>query len=159
MRSVTWNRFPIKHLWLIPCFFHLWSEVTWIQICVSLIHRKKMKAEHSWLIPLKPIENVELFFVKLSTYFFINGFKLDVWSRIVIPYGNKHRTNTRTVTDNVFAKSNCCCIFLCSAPCGWEELVVLCLLTFARRFATYLHRRNLIWKMWGFPEESAKTSF
>jgi len=29
MRSVTWNRFPIKNLWLIPCFFHLWSEVTW----------------------------------------------------------------------------------------------------------------------------------
>ena len=28
MRSVTWNRFPIKNLWLIPCFFHLWSEVT-----------------------------------------------------------------------------------------------------------------------------------
>jgi len=29
MRSVTWNRFPIKNLWLIPCFLHLWSEVTW----------------------------------------------------------------------------------------------------------------------------------
>jgi len=28
MRSVTWNRFPIKNLWLIPCFFHLWNEVT-----------------------------------------------------------------------------------------------------------------------------------
>jgi len=63
MRSVTWNRFPIKNLWLIPCFFHLWSEVTWIQICASLNHRKKMKAEPSWLIPLKPIENVELFIV------------------------------------------------------------------------------------------------
>jgi len=31
MRSVTWNRFPIKNFWLIPCFFHLWSEVTWKQ--------------------------------------------------------------------------------------------------------------------------------
>jgi len=28
MRSVTWNRFPIKNLWLIPCFFPLWSEIT-----------------------------------------------------------------------------------------------------------------------------------
>jgi len=28
-----------------------------------LNHRKKMKAEPSWLIPLKPIENVELFIV------------------------------------------------------------------------------------------------
>jgi len=34
-----------------------------MQICASLNHRKKMKAEPSWLIPLKPIENVELFIV------------------------------------------------------------------------------------------------
>ena len=32
MRSVTWNRFPIKNLLLIPCFFHLWSEFTWIKV-------------------------------------------------------------------------------------------------------------------------------
>ena len=26
MRNVTWNRFPTKNLWMIPCFFHLeWS--------------------------------------------------------------------------------------------------------------------------------------
>ena len=37
MRSVTWNRFPIKHLWLIPCFFHLWSGVTWI--CPQTVSR------------------------------------------------------------------------------------------------------------------------
>ena len=29
MRSVTWNRFPIKNLWLIPCLCHLWRKVTW----------------------------------------------------------------------------------------------------------------------------------
>ena len=63
MRSVTWNRFPIKNLWLIPCFFHLWSEVTWIEMCTSLNHRKKIEAEPSWLIPLKPIKNEELFIV------------------------------------------------------------------------------------------------
>jgi len=36
MRSVTWNRFPIKNLWLIPCFFHLWSEVTWTPTPISV---------------------------------------------------------------------------------------------------------------------------
>ena len=35
IHSVTWNRFPIKNLWLIPCFFHLWSEVTWLLIPVE----------------------------------------------------------------------------------------------------------------------------
>jgi len=59
--QIEWNWFPIKNLWLIPCFFHLWSEVTWIQICASLNHRKKVKAEPSWLIPLTPMENIELF--------------------------------------------------------------------------------------------------
>ena len=53
MCSVAWNRFHIKNLWLIPCFFHLSSEVTWMQICANLNHRKKMKAEPSRLIPLK----------------------------------------------------------------------------------------------------------
>jgi len=61
MRSVTWNRFPIKNLWLTLCFFHLWSEVTWIQICASWNGRKKMKAEPSRMIPLKSVENVEAF--------------------------------------------------------------------------------------------------
>ena len=32
--SVTWNRLPIKNLRLIPCFFHLWSEVT----CTPVLH-------------------------------------------------------------------------------------------------------------------------
>jgi len=34
-----------------------------MQICASLNHRKKMKAEPSRLIPLKPIENLELLIV------------------------------------------------------------------------------------------------
>ena len=33
MRSATWNRFPNQNLWLIPCFFHLWSDVTCFGIC------------------------------------------------------------------------------------------------------------------------------
>jgi len=44
-------------------FFHLWSEVTWIQICACLNHRKKMEGERSRLIPGKPVENLELLFV------------------------------------------------------------------------------------------------
>ena len=39
-------------------YSNLWSEVTWIEICASLNHRKKMKAEPNRLIPLKPIENL-----------------------------------------------------------------------------------------------------
>jgi len=62
MRSVTWNQFPIKNLRLIPCLFHAWSEVTRIQMCTSLNHRKKMKALPSRLIPRKPTENLELLF-------------------------------------------------------------------------------------------------
>jgi len=38
MGSVAWNRFSIKNLQLIPCFFHLWGEVTWIPTsCLSLL--------------------------------------------------------------------------------------------------------------------------
>jgi len=28
MRNITWHQFPVKNLRLIPCLFHLWSEVT-----------------------------------------------------------------------------------------------------------------------------------
>jgi len=38
-----------------------WSY--WMQICASLNHRKKMKAEPNRLIPLKPIENLLTFFL------------------------------------------------------------------------------------------------
>jgi len=62
MRSVTWNRFPIKKLWSIPCLYHLWSEATWIQISANLNHCKKRKAEPSRLILWKPTENLELLF-------------------------------------------------------------------------------------------------
>jgi len=67
MRIVTWNHFPIKNLRLIPCLFHLLSEITWIQICASLNHRKKMKAETSRLIPRNPTEILEFLFVDLFT--------------------------------------------------------------------------------------------
>ena len=59
------NGFPLKKFRLVPCLFHLWREVTWIQMCPSLNHRKKMKAEPSRLIPRKPTENLELLFVSL----------------------------------------------------------------------------------------------
>jgi len=88
MGSVTWNRFPIKNLWLIPCFFHLWSEVTWIQTCASLNHRKKMKAEHSWLIPLKPIKNVDLFIgyrvIRYENIFQTYAFISYVWPEVYL---------------------------------------------------------------------------
>jgi len=55
MRSVTWNRFPIKNLWLIPCFFHLWSEVTWSTNCFSI---SSYGAKRKWNIFLRPIKNL-----------------------------------------------------------------------------------------------------
>jgi len=63
-----WNKQGIYRgaLQLIPCLFHLWNEVTWIQICATLNHRKNMKAEPSRLIPQKPTENLELSIVSMS---------------------------------------------------------------------------------------------
>ena len=72
MRGVTWNRFPIKNLWLIPCLFHLWSEVTWIQICASLNHREKITTEPSRLISRKPIENLQRLFVACLCFIKVN---------------------------------------------------------------------------------------
>ena len=46
------------------CFFHLWSEVTWILPCASLNHRKNMKAERSRMISRKLAENLELSIVR-----------------------------------------------------------------------------------------------
>ena len=37
MRSVMWNQFPIKNLWLIPCFFHL--ELSY------LVHKQSLYME------------------------------------------------------------------------------------------------------------------
>jgi len=76
--------------------------------------------------------------------FFTNGFKFSRWSRMVIPYGDKHRTNARTVTDNVFAKSSCFWSLRCSAPRENVGLASLCRFMFARRFETYLLRRKLM---------------
>jgi len=37
MCSVTLNQFPIKNVRLIPCFSHLWSELTWVASVKSQI--------------------------------------------------------------------------------------------------------------------------
>ena len=108
MRSVTWNRFPIQNSRLIPCLCHLWSEATWIQICASLNNCKKMKAEPSWLIPRKPIENVELLFVS-------TGVVLRDRARASLPvYGQRWIANYSKdwVTDTVI---------FCVALCVWTN--------------------------------------
>ena len=53
MRNLTWNRFPIKNFWSIPCLHPSWKVHTWIEICASLNHRKKTKVDGSRLIPRK----------------------------------------------------------------------------------------------------------
>ena len=65
MRNFTWNRFPMKNCWPIPCLHPSWRVGlhTWICICASLNHRKKTKAKRSRLIPRK---NTETLVVLLS---------------------------------------------------------------------------------------------
>ena len=58
MRSVTWNRFPIKISLMYSNASPLLVAVTWMWICASLNHRKKMEAEPSWLIPRKLAANL-----------------------------------------------------------------------------------------------------
>jgi len=55
MRSFTWSRFTFEHLPRDSSLVSsvLWWVVIWIQICASLNHRKKMKAEPNLLIPRK----------------------------------------------------------------------------------------------------------
>jgi len=45
MRSVTWNRFPIKNLWWIPCFFHLWGKVS-MQVMYHLCSKNTLTSKH-----------------------------------------------------------------------------------------------------------------
>jgi len=52
--------FLLKIFWLIPCLHPSWKVHTWIKICASLNHRKKMKAEPSRLIPRKHTEALVL---------------------------------------------------------------------------------------------------
>jgi len=88
MRSFTWNRFPIKKFWLIPCFFHLWSEVSCLQqfsdlsLLRSRKNRKGPSATKYWalsvsfyqehvFLPQPVVFDLELFSLKE----FLNGGK------------------------------------------------------------------------------------
>jgi len=53
---------------------------TWIQICSSLNHCWKMKAEHKWLIPRKPTEKVELLTVVVACVTLRAQLHLDFWN-------------------------------------------------------------------------------
>ena len=110
MQNVSNNKTcPVKNLWLIPCFFHLWSEVTRIQICASLKHRKKMKAEPSRLMPLKPGENLlELFIVNKTCcsdeLFLDSTFFSAKWVRDHCP---QLYSKTRFCPNNSWRRSEC----------------------------------------------------
>ena len=96
MRNVMWNQFPIKNVWLNPCFFHLWSEVTWAQICASLNHRKKMKAEPRRLsIPRKSVEKLELLFQYKHCWISVASNAAGVWTGIEFSSLKQFRTRIR----------------------------------------------------------------
>jgi len=52
--------FILKICWSIPCLHPSWKVHTWIEICASLNHRKKTKADGSQLIPRKHTETLVL---------------------------------------------------------------------------------------------------
>jgi len=55
-----WFYFLLKICWSIPCLHPSWKVHTWIEICASLNHRKKTKADGSRLIPRKHTETLVL---------------------------------------------------------------------------------------------------
>ena len=73
---------------LIPGLIHLWSEVTWIQKCVRFNHRKKMKAETSWLISRKSAENLEFLFIQNDDNLSNTEKKMEDFSAIFEPSTN-----------------------------------------------------------------------
>jgi len=52
--------FLLKICWSIPCWHPSWKVHTWIEICATLNHRKKTKADGSRLIPRKHTERLVL---------------------------------------------------------------------------------------------------
>ena len=52
--------FQLTICWSIPCLHPSWKVHTWIEICASLNHRKKTKADGSRLIPRKHTETLVL---------------------------------------------------------------------------------------------------
>jgi len=59
----------LKICWSIPCLHPSWKVHTWIEICASLNHCKKMKADGSRLIPWKHTETLVLLGVQIVFFF------------------------------------------------------------------------------------------
>jgi len=60
--------FLLKICWSIPCLHPSRKVHSWIEICASLNHRKKTKADGSWLIPRKQTEKLVLLSVNKIHY-------------------------------------------------------------------------------------------
>jgi len=58
--------FLLKICWSIPCLHPSWKVHTWIEICASLNHRKKTKADGSRLIPRKHTEPPSVYSNRLT---------------------------------------------------------------------------------------------
>ena len=85
----------LKICWSIPCLNPSWKVHTWIEICASLNHRKKTKADGSRLIPRKRTETLVL----LSVPFSLMRFRRVMLFFQLLPL-------------NVFASSLCVFLFL-----------------------------------------------
>ena len=67
--------FLLQVWWSIPCLHPSWKVHTWIEICASLKHRKKTKADGSRLIPRKHTETLVLLSVVFNHSFLSQMFK------------------------------------------------------------------------------------
>jgi len=65
-RGITWNRFPVSKLLIDSNSLPVRTLVTWIHICASFHHRKKMKAEPIRLNLRKLTANVKLLIVLIK---------------------------------------------------------------------------------------------
>ena len=75
--------FLLKICWSLPCLHPSWKVHTWIEICASLNHRKKTKADCSRLIPRKHTETLVLISFHRYYEWWAPDFGrwLSVWSR------------------------------------------------------------------------------
>ena len=119
--------FLLKICWSIPCLHPSWKVHTWIEICASLNHRKKTKADGSRLIPRKHTETLVLLSVILKKFqiwrFFLNP-SAGRWKRC----GGPHAARGFVVGPHCFRKQNAVLLFSgydeCNKRCGLKVRVM-----------------------------------
>ena len=143
--------FLLKIFWSIPCLHPSWKVLTWTEICASLNHRKKTKADGSRLIPRKRTETLVLLsdlsnsFSKTSSDLKLSESKINVWlwPRLIIFDGDawSYRASQRNTYQNhrhfsrfLMRAWNCCLTIrryacwkvteLLGLGCSWTNIVI-----------------------------------